>query len=360
MEERLKILQFVPKLELAGAEIMIENLAKQLKKDGYDVKVVSLYNYQSAITNRLEAVGIQVLYMDKKPKFDLKLFVSLFKLLKKEKPDVVHTHLYILPYVMPIAQLLGIKKRVHTIHNIAVKENGSIIRKVNKFFYHVCKVVPVSISPMVKDTIIEEYGLKDEAVPMIYNGIQLEMCKPKTNHDTSDSKVSLLHVGRFCEQKNHKGLIESFRLLRESNRDIELKLIGSGNYEEDIKTLVRSYHLEDCVEFLGLKPNVYKYMNEADIFVLPSLWEGMPITLIEAMATGLPIVATDVGGISDMITHDDSGLVVKAQVEDIAEALDRLIRNKELRIKLGNNALKKSICFDAIQMAKGYETIYND
>ncbi|PKM55427.1 MAG: hypothetical protein CVV00_03970 [Firmicutes bacterium HGW-Firmicutes-5] len=360
MEKRLKILQFVPKLELAGAEIMIENLAKQLKKDSYDVKVVSLYTYQSAITNRLEAEGIQVLYMDKKPKFDFKLFISLFKLIKKEKPDVVHTHLYILPYVMPIAQLLGVKKRVHTIHNIAIKENGSMIRKVNKFFYHVCKVVPVSISPMVKDTIIKEYGLKDEVVPMIYNGIQLERCKPKTNYDTRDSKVSLLHIGRFCEQKNHKGLIEGFRILRESNKNIELKLMGSGDYEEDIKKLVKSYHLEDCVEFLGLKSNVYKYINEADIFVLPSLWEGMPITLIEAMATGMPIVATDVGGISDMITHDESGLVVKTQVEDLVEALDRLIRDKALRMKLGKNALKKSACFDAVQMAKGYETIYND
>jgi glycosyltransferase involved in cell wall biosynthesis len=358
MKEKIKVIQIVPQFGLAGAEIMVENLTVTLVKDNFDVCVVSLYDYHSAITERLENQNISVYYLGKKKGPDVKIIYRLYRLLKKEHPNVVHTHLYSMPYVIPAAILAKIPVRIHTIHNIAKKEVGSFQRRINKFFYKYCKVIPVSISPLVKKTIVEEYGFLDNQVPMIYNGIDLKKCIPKQEYSNKNGIINILHIGRFAEQKNHIGLIESFKIVHDNAPNTVLNLIGTGTLEKEVKNKVRELNLDPCVKFLGLQSNVYPYLNEADIFVLPSLWEGMPITLIEAMATGLPIVATKVGGVSDIIENNVTGLLVDTNIEQIAGALLKLIKDKEMREKMGKAAKVASKRFSAQKMARKYAKLY--
>ena len=360
MDRKIKVMQIMPEFGLAGAEIMVENLAVALFEDAFDLCVVSLYDYHSAITERLEDQNIPVFYLGKKKGFDTKIIFRLYKLFKKEKPDVIHTHRYIMPYVIPAAIFANVPVRVHTIHNIADKEVGKFQRRINKLFYKYCKVIPVSVSPLVKKSVIEEYQLLDNEIPMIYNGIDFKKCIQKNDYSNKNGKISILHIGRFSEQKNHLGLIESFKIVHENTPNAVLKLIGSGDLEKVVRDKVKELNLEECVEFLGLKTNVYPYLNEADIFVLPSLWEGMPITLIEAMATGLPIVATGVGGVPDMIESGATGLLVNSSKEQIAEALLKLISDSKLRQEMGKATRLASEQFSAQEMAKKYAFIYND
>lgn len=209
---------------------------------------------------------------------------------------MIHTHRYIMPYVIPAAILAKVPTRIHTIHNIAEKEVGKMSRKINYFFYKYCRVIPVAISPIIKKTVILEYRFPENQVELVYNGIDLTRCIQKKEYQAKKGVINILHIGRFSEQKNHVGLIKAFKIIHTNIPNAVLTLIGSGELEKTIRDLVIELELENCVEFLGVQSNVYPYLNEADIFVLPSKWEGMPITLIEAMATGLSIVATRVGG----------------------------------------------------------------
>ena len=358
MDRKIKVMQIIPEFGLGGAEILTENLTVALVEKDFDVGVVSLYDHHSAITERLENQNISIFYLGKKKGLDIKIIFRLYKLFKKEKPDVIHTHLYIMPYAVVAAIFAKVPVRVHTIHNIAKKEVGKLRRKIYILFYKYCKVIPISISPLVKKSIIEEYKFSENQVPMIYNGIDLKKCIQKKEYCEKNGKISILHIGRFSEQKNHLGLIESFKIVHDDFPNTVLKLIGSGDLEKVVRDKVKELNLEDCVEFLGLKANVYPYLNEADIFVLPSLWEGMPITLIEAMATGLPIVATGVGGVPDMIEHNVTGLLVDKQNINIAKALNRLIKNSELRAEIGQAARIASVRFSAQEMKAQYAQLY--
>jgi glycosyltransferase involved in cell wall biosynthesis len=357
MEKKIKILQIIPTLGLGGAEIIVEHLSLALIEQGFDVSVVSLYKEHSPITERLEAYGIPIFYLNKKKGLDLKIFFRLYKLFKKEKPDVVHTHLYSTTYATPVSIITGVPTRIHTIHSIAKKEVGWLKRKVNKFFYKFCSLIPVAISPAVQESVISEYGLLTKKIPLIYNGVDIKKCIPKKSY-IGNKIQTIIHIGSFKEAKNHLGLLESFKIVHDHAPNTLLKLIGIGDLENSIEEKVKELDLEMDVEFLGLKSNVYPYLSESDIFVLPSIWEGMPISLIEAMATGLPIVATAVGGVPDMIENKVTGILVSTDNEQIARALLLLINDCNLREKLGIAARNVSKVFSSKEMASNYAKLY--
>lgn len=350
-------MQIIPNLALAGAEVMLENLVMALIKDGYELGVVSLFNEQSAITKRLHSQDVPVRYMNKRRGLDLKMISSLYKLFINEKPDVIHTHRYAMQYVIPAAVLARVPIRVHTIHNVADKEVGKLQRKLHWYFFEFLKVIPVAISPLVKNTVIEEYGFSENKIPMIYNGIDLKKCLIKEQYQ-HENVLKIINVGRFTEQKNQIGLIESFKIVNEKAPNTVLQLIGEGELEKELRHKVKELELENVVEFLGLQPNIYQYLYQADIFVLPSSWEGMPITIIEAMATGLPIVATKVGGVPDMVEEGITGLLVEKNINQVAEALLKLVYDSKLREKIGNEAKKSAKRFSSEEMALKYSTLY--
>jgi len=351
----MKILQVVPMFSMGGGEVMAEKLIYGLKNLGHEVVAVSMYNYQSSITDRLEKNGIRVEYLNKKDGFDFKQFIRFYKLFKKEKPDVVHNHLYSLKYVVPGAVLAGVHGRVHTVHSVASKEIGKLSRKLHKIFFKYFKVLPVGLTQLIKESVVEEYGFSEDKVPYVLNGMPVDDYIKKTDYS---SVKNILHVGRFQEVKNHKGLIESFRIIHEKYPDIILNLVGEGELEDEIKNLVKEKNIEDVVCFKGLIGDVVDEMSKADIFCLPSNYEGMPMTIIEAMASGLPVVATAVGGVPDMITDGEDGVLCNNTPQDVAATLEKVIESEELRRKIGQNAIKTSEKYSSDAMARKYYELY--
>lgn len=352
----MKIIQIMPEFGLAGAEIMCENLIYELRGIGYEVIVISMYDYHSAITERLEAKGIEIRYLDKKIGFDVSMISKMKKEFDKLKPDIIHTHRNCAQYAIPAAILSNIKCRVHTVHNIAKKENIKFARILNKVFSKKCGLKLVALSKNVQDSIVEEYNISSNEVPIVFNGINLEKCIPKISYKKNDI-FKILHIGRFSEQKNHIGLLEAFEKFHGLYPDTKLQLIGDGEMRNEIMVYVNKKGLDNAVEFLGLQDNVYYFLNNADIFVLPSLYEGMPMTLIEAMGTGLPIITTLVGGIPDML-DENNAILVLPKVEDIVGSFEKMYLDENLREKLGRNAKEHSVIFSARKMAIDYHKIY--
>ena len=354
----MKILQVIPYFCFGGAETMCENLTYALTALGHSVTVVSLYNEKTPIARRMEHSGVRILYLDKKLGLDLSMIPKLVRILRQERPDVVHTHLDVIKYAVLAARLSGIKRCIHTVHNVAQEEaEGRLQKIVNTLYFKLGWSVPVALSPEVRRTIVSFYGLPEAKVPMIYNGVDLRKCFPKNDYSLSAPAV-LLHVGRFNEQKNHKGLLEAFAKVLRVFPDCCLKLIGDGALEAETEQYARDLGIREKVIFQGNQTNIYPCLQEADLFLLPSKFEGMPMTIIEAMGTGLPVVASAVGGVPDMLEDGTSGMLVSCAPEAVAEAVLKLLSSEDLRQKLGRNARKDSVRFGADHMAKSYCSIY--
>lgn len=354
----MKVLQVIPYFCFGGAETMCENLTYGLLAMGHTVTVVSLYAERTPIACRMEENGVKIHYLDKKLGLDLSMVPKLMKIMRQEKPDVIHTHLDVIKYAVAAAKLCGIRRCVHTVHNVAHEEaEGRLQKIINTVYFKLRWSIPVALSPEVRRTIVDFYGLKKENVPMIYNGVDLGKCCPKQTYALAEP-ARLLHIGRFNEQKNHRGLLEAFAKILAAYPNCCLQLIGDGNLQEETEHFAKELGIREKVFFLGNQTSVYPFLGEADIFLLPSKFEGMPMTIIEAMGTGLPVVASAVGGVPDMIEDKVSGMLVSCEPESVAEATLQLLRQEELRRELGSNALLRSSEFGAEHMARSYCEIY--
>ena len=356
MEKRLKIIQFIPELGIAGAEKMVQDLSIKIAESGHEVIIVSLYTFKSSITEYLEEKKIPIIYLNKKKGLDFRIFSQIRKILKTKKPDIIHTHRYLLTYVYLSSMFLKIK-RIHTIHNIAIHESKKIYRIMNWVLFKLNLVTPVAISNKIEESIRNTYRLKHKIIPIIPNGINLSRCIPKQFYTFTDN-IEIIHVGRFAPAKNHDSLIQAIYLLHETYPNIHLSCYGHGELFESISRKIVELGISPNVTLHGIKPDVYTYLNKSDIFILPSLWEGAPITLIEAMCTALPIIVTNVGGISDYITNNLTGVFVESTPQSIASAIHRLIVDLNLRTSLGAHAYNESMNFSVENMARKYISLY--
>jgi glycosyltransferase involved in cell wall biosynthesis len=180
-------------------------------------------------------------------------------------------------------------------------------------------------------------GTPTDKITYIPNGVELERFSPGVNRGMS---ANFLFVGRLVAQKGLEYLVRASALLKKKGLEFSVDIVGDGPLNEDTRKLVHELGVEDRVRFLGYVsddalPRIY---SEADIFVLPSVWEGLPLTLLEAWASELPVIATNVGGIGDVCVNTENALVVPSgDVEAFAEAMERLISDISLRKKLGKN-----------------------
>lgn len=351
----MNILQIIPELGFGGAETMCVNLSIDLKKLGHNVYVASLYSKKTPLCTRLENEGIEIFYLDKKRGLDISLFQKIRKLIIVKKIEVVHSHLYAFKYAHFFLNLSI--KHIHTVHNIAEKEASKRDQIINGILYRLGKVTPIALSNEVKNSIINVYHLRKEMVPVIYNGVPLNKCIKKESYNLAKK---VIHIGRFAPAKNQKMIIEAIYNIRQHFTNVELYLYGEGSQYEEAYQLASQLDCLEYIHFCGIVEESYQVLNSADIFVLPSLWEGMPMTIIEAMGTGLPIIASKVGGIPDMLVNNESAILIDPDKTSFINALKRLIENGDLRKKIGKRALKDSVLFSSKSMAREYEIIYKD
>ena len=353
----MRIIQVMPEFGLAGAEIMCETLIGELRNLHNEVYAVSLFNYHSPITDRLENSGVKIFYLDKKSGLDVGIIKKLINIFREIKPDVVHTHRYVMKYVLPAAKIAKIRSIVHTVHNIAERENYRRDRVFYHIGYRLFGVTPVALSNEIRDSIVDVYHLSSNRIPVIFNGINLEKYKKKEDY-SYDGEFRLLHIGRFAEQKNHEALLDAFYKVNFDFDFLKLFLIGEGELENTIKEKVHRLDLDSKIVFVGTTDRIDEYLHNSDLFVLPSKYEGMPMTLIEAMATGLPIVTTDVGGIGSMLTDQVDALLSKPVTNEIYKNLHRMILDEDLRRQCGNNAFRRACEFSSKTMAEKYMDVY--
>lgn len=337
-----RVLYLIIDLPVGGAEIQLLNLVRHLDRDRYD-PIILCIGKNGPIGEEIAREGIPVVELGRfrKGGIDRTIVKTLREFLRKERISLLHSHLYHANLYGRLAAFREGIPAVCTIHNTyaRVKMHRQIInwwlaRKTARI---------VAVSKPVRDDIIRYDHVHPSRIIVIPNGVDWEKFDIPASRDEARVRIGLSvdrfvvgSIGRLEEQKGLRYLLESIRLMRTGGKDVILLLAGSGKEEERLREQAASAGLEDSVLFLGTRRDVPDLYRAMDVFALPSLWEGGPITLLEAMASRLPVVATPVGFVPEVVQDEVNGYLVPAKdPHALAEALWRVRENPATAKALG-------------------------
>lgn len=340
-------------LQIGGAEVFIVNLLKHIDYTKFEVMLIVLSKkYNSFLETELEILPVKVCYLNKNEGFNPLTMIKIAFIIKRFKPDVLHGNIGGVVYFL-LFLLVSSVKCIHTVHTLAEKEFSRFKRGILKKFYRKNKIIPVAISKKVKESIEQNYEIKN--VILIENGIDLNEFQYERNYDLET--ITIGHVGRFEEVKNHLTIVAVYKMLKRIYPNISLKLIGDGSLFKKISQELTSV---SNVEIIRLTPNIGEELKDIDVFIFPSIYEGFPLSIIEAMASGAVIVASKVGGIPDLVENERNGYLIDDcfDSEGFFKILDMLINNKGIIKKISQTNIEKSKRYDITIMANKYQDLY--
>ncbi len=332
---------------LGGAQTHVRELSLELRKLGHEVTVIT--GAAGVFTDQLHAIGIASLQIKSlvrpvRPHLDLAALVELCYTLRRLKPDLVCAHTAKAGGLARAAARLQHIPSVFTPHGwsmldrTAANASSSDADRPNPF-YCWAETLAGKLGARVinvcehERTLAERYGVSPaKTLEVVHNGIA-EVRLNRTRPVEADPPVIVM-VARFAAQKDHATLIEAFSGLQ--SMPWRLLLVGEGELEIRISHQIAALGLTKRVQILPAETNVGRLLMASQIFVLSTNFEALPISILEAMRAGLPVVATNVGGIAESVRHGETGLLVhRGDVTGLREALMRLIADPELRVKMG-------------------------
>lgn len=364
---KIRVLHFIQSCGVYGAESVILNLSREMKADGrYEPVIGCIVESSEAKADLVEAAELQQIEAHHFPVANSKVWMDLPRIalqIRRLKIDVIHCHGYKPSiYAYLIGKLTGIRAMA-TCHLWFIEDDApwkmrAMIR-VEKFLYRHFPAV-VAVSDKIRDTLIEA-GAKARKVHLVRNGITMGDF-PHGNASTRSGQISVLNVARLAQQKGQRFLIAAAKIVKSVRQDVHILIIGEGELRDELQQQIREEGVEDTVTLVGFRSDVKEMLRSSDIFVLSSLDEGMPISLLEAVATKVPAVVTPVGDIPKLIVNGETGLVVeKGGAAPLAAAILSLASDADLRMTLADQAwLKLRDVYSSAQMFARYDAIYRD
>jgi glycosyltransferase involved in cell wall biosynthesis len=350
----LRIAHVVDSMEMGGAEKLTATFCR-LQRDRGHIASVQCLELVGVLGERLKEEGFEVTLHQ--PFSFFPLMRSLYNTFKRSRPDVVHCHNATAAIIAALpARLAGVKTVIVTRHGL-VKRPYQIRRELKfalasrfcDWIVGVCEGTQANLRAA-------PFAARDRIIH-IYNG-----ALPADTQAVPRAKIgfTLLHVGRLAPTKDHATLLRAVALTRRYHPGVQLWLVGDGPLESSLRKLSAELGLKDCVTFFGEQSEVSPFMRAADLFVISSITEGLPVSLLEAMSVGLPAVVTDVGGMGEIARLSGAiTLVPSSDPEGMARALcDAADRRQELP-KIGELA---SCCYEQYfrpeRMLDDYMTLY--
>lgn len=361
-KHKIKVVYVVPWLKLGGAERFLLNLLRLIDKSKFEPVLVCLRKVEenSHYRGQLMDWGVKFYDIDKKSKWDLAPLWKLIKILKKEKPDIVHTQLFLGDFFGRLAaKLTGVKVVVGGERNLN-KSEGQLKRFLKRATAFLV-TRHVAITEAVKDYVVKHEGAKAKKIIVIPTGVDLDLIQPRGKpRGWPRGKIIIGAMGRLMEQKGHRTLIEAMALLQGS--DIECRIAGEGELREELEIIISDLGVNSKVKLVGWQEDPIRFLHACDIFVMPSNWEGLGTAVLEAGATGLPVIASRVDGLAEVIKHRIDGLLFsRGNAKDLARKLALLIDNPSERGKLGWNLQKKvENKYDIKKVVGEYERMYHE
>ncbi len=362
---QIKIVFIIHRFNMGGTEKRLIDLLKGLPRDKFELVFLCLYQI-GVLENEVKALGVKTVMFGLERVNKVISILKILKFLKRERPDIVHTFLF------PSYLCGGIAAILARIPIILSSEENLLLRKTKShrfidFCFSLFNSCTVAVSETVKNNLIEKSHIKPDKVKVIYAGLDFDRLQSFRDSkevlhqlQIKDTDFVVGTMSRLVTQKGHCYLIHAANLVIKENRNVIFVIIGDGHMKEALLKMVKELNIAENFRFLGTRLDSSDLLKIMDIFVFPSLWEGFPLALAEAMYQGKAIVASDIPQLREMIVDDTVGILVPPKDSEIlAEAINRLISNVELRESLGNNARSYAIsnlCLD--RMVKDYKELY--
>lgn len=373
----MKILHIVGDSKFGGGSVVILRLAQKAKELGWNVDVLTTDPvFQSVLKeNNIGIIDLDVIWRNIKILRDMKGLYKLYKFLKNNRYDIVHTHTSKAGFVGRLAaKLAEIPIIIHTVHGFAFHEESHplfiyIFSCLERLASHWCDKI-VTVSNFHKDWALKLGIGNDDKIIAIPNGIPFERVIPnkslveiRKELGLSDNEFIILSTGRLAPQKGLEFLIRAIPYLDKIlDKPYKVLIVGDGPLRDYLKDLSKKLDVENKVMFLGFRSDIGNFLNISDVVVLPSLWEGLSISLLEAMAAGKPVVTTTIGSNKEVIQDGYSGILVpKKDPIALADAISKLLNDREFSSKLGKNA--KEIYFQKYRedlMLEKYIRLYKE
>jgi glycosyltransferase involved in cell wall biosynthesis len=338
---RIRVLQVITSLAIGGAERLVVSAAAGLPRERFDHAICCLAE-RGPLASEAEAAGVPVFCIGAFPGLRNPIaFARLVRVVRSFRPTIVHTHLQSANlYGRLAARLARVPLVVATEHNVY----GEKARRYVFVERRLARMTDalVAVSDEVRQFLSRQLAIAPSAIRIVRNGVAAGAASPQMVAELrariggkADS-VSLGTIASLTPKKGHQFLVRAGARLRERGIACSLVLAGAGPERSRLERLAADLGLTQCVHFLGAVRNAADVLALIDIFVLPSLAEGMPLALLEAMQAGKPVVATAVGGVPEVVTSGVNGLLVaRASEAELADAIGSLAHSPELRSRLG-------------------------
>jgi glycosyltransferase involved in cell wall biosynthesis len=357
-KEPIRVLRVIARLNVGGPALHVTQLAAELDKRGYETTLVAgrVGEGEGSMEWAAEELGVKPVFVPElqreiSPAADLPAIVELRRLIREHRPDILHTHTAKAGAVGRIAAALsgGARPKIvaHTFHGHVLRGYFSpwrtaFFRQLERNLARMSDAL-IAVSPEVRDDLVRLGIASEDKISVIRLGLDLEgrtsadagaRARIRADLGIPSERFVAGWLGRMTEIKRADDLLRAFALLRR-RREADLVLVGDGPLRLRLEELAADLGVSGACHFVGYQSDVGAYLSAFDAIVLTSANEGTPVTLIEALAAGRPVVSTDVGGVRDVVEPDSGVLVGPGDLSGIADGLDLLAADPDLRDRFG-------------------------
>lgn len=369
-KKKIKVLQAIRQGKVGGGESHILSLVKHIDRTKFESLVLSFTDGQ--MITELNNTGIENFVIPSEKAFDFTTWSKVKKLMQQEQVDLVHIH-----GTRATSNIYWAAKNLHlpvvyTIHGWSFHDDQSLLVKKARILFEkwITKKTNCNISVSASNQKTGKDNIANFNSTVIYNGIDLEKFSPdnverkcvRNELNIPADAFVVSFIGRVTAQKDPLGLINAFKKVTEAHANAILLMVGDGDLKQETVQLAKDLGIEKSVVFENFRTDVADVLFSSDVYCLPSLWEGFPIGLLEAMAMCKPVIATKVDGSSEIINNNKNGILIEPQnTQALADAILELITNKNIRIEL-SGAARQTIAdnFDVCKMTRKIEKIYTN
>ena len=364
MDTKIRVMHLIHQLGAGGAENGIINLVNNSSTDKFTVSICA-FQGGGTQTKRLSTESVDLFEFNKCSGNNIVFPLKLCGLFKAWKPHIVHTHAWG-TFIEGLvgAKLAGVPCVVHGEHGTIQQKRRHILAQ--RFAWNFSDQI-LSVSNSHRDQLHRTVGYPLEKIRVITNGVDSKkFCFAESGKRireslgiSSDSFV-VGTIGRLVPVKNQALLMNAFAAIAMNKNNLILLVVGDGPLRATLESMANNIGISERVIFTGIRSDIPELLRTMDVFVLSSLNEGMPNTILEAMSSSLPVIATDVGGNSEVVKHKITGLITPSgNVDALAGALVYLIENEDKVKAFGTNGRKViNEAYDLPVMVKNYEEMY--
>lgn len=354
-----------------GAEKTMVQIMNGLSKEKYSIHFLVIDSPKMGINkdeyqNMLKShVIVKNLQIPLKTINYPKIFFSIIKTFYEIEPNIIFSAVIKANVLSSVASVFYFKKKALVLcetNNRSKYKFTHLFKIASKLAYNKLADAVVTVSEGLKAHVEDFFGTKSEKIKVIYNPIDLEEIKEMSSEAielVKSDRLKLISVGRLEEQKDYPTFLKALKLLKEEI-DFDCIILGKGSLQEDIEKMINVYGLKDNVALLGFKANPYKYFKWADIFILHSKWEGFGNVIIEAMAVGTPVIASDCDyGPGEIIGEEWGLLFSPGEAENLKRKIQELAAFSDKRKSFSEKGKIRAKCFANDKIISEYEKLFD-